>query len=324
MIKDVFKFSKTSWHAKLMEFVWGYKATDFRNMCPYFWLSVVNIVFILPILIAKFFIVGIKLAGRLLGAIITSVDSACESKAAIWLEDKVDKVFQDTDYADLVINAGITWGDTKSHRNLRKVWFNIPVMRRQELVKAYEIRKELWAVDEAKVAEERRELNKLKREREEKGRASKAARIGKITMIIKKVVNIIKWPVFAGLLYLLYIGVVFLFNLFTSLDYSWIPNFLYDMYIVIGTAVGIVLFLIPVCYFASWISCRLKGMCLPCEIRQEKLIAFFMWFKWLAFTIYPFIGLWWLLKQLWSGIVTFIELLIAIKQDNCPGVEWED
>lgn len=49
MIKDVFKLKKDSWHLKLMNFIWGYNERDFPNMCPYFWLSVLNCIIVIII-----------------------------------------------------------------------------------------------------------------------------------------------------------------------------------------------------------------------------------------------------------------------------------
>lgn len=42
MFKDVFVLKKSSYHAKMMSYIWGLKATDFSHMCPYWWLSVFN------------------------------------------------------------------------------------------------------------------------------------------------------------------------------------------------------------------------------------------------------------------------------------------
>lgn len=39
-----FTLSKDSWHAKLMKFMWKIDHTDFTHVCPYFWLSVLNVI----------------------------------------------------------------------------------------------------------------------------------------------------------------------------------------------------------------------------------------------------------------------------------------
>lgn len=48
MFDKGFSLSKSSWHAKLMKFVWGFKPEDFSHMCPYFWLTIFNLFIIIP------------------------------------------------------------------------------------------------------------------------------------------------------------------------------------------------------------------------------------------------------------------------------------
>ena len=327
MIKDIFKFKKTAWHAKLMTFVWGYEPTDFRNMCPYFWLSVVNVVFILPILVIKAFIKLLQVCGTVLHSVSSSIDRACDSKAALWIDAKMDKVFQDTDYADMVINADTYCLPGSKERKLREVWHSIPHDRRVDLINAYKLRMIERQKNAAKKNEEDQKIRLKNYGLKAKKAESKAARIGKATVIIKKIFNIIKYPLAAGLLYLLYLGVSALITFTVQIDYSWVPRFLYVVYIFVGTILGITMFGIPVVAFISWMSCRLKGMCMPCEIRKERLMSFFRLFiflKYAVYILYPFIGVWWCMKGIWRGIKTFIELCLAVKKDNCPGLEWKD
>ncbi len=56
MIKDVFQLKKNSWHAKLMKFTWNLDTRDFSYMCPYFWLTAFNVIFIPVILLLKGFV----------------------------------------------------------------------------------------------------------------------------------------------------------------------------------------------------------------------------------------------------------------------------
>lgn len=44
MMNKEFTLSKDSWHAKLMNFMWKMDHTDFTHVCPYFWLSVLNVI----------------------------------------------------------------------------------------------------------------------------------------------------------------------------------------------------------------------------------------------------------------------------------------
>lgn len=56
MFKDVFVLSKNSWHLKLMKYMWGFTHKDFSHICPYFWLSIFNVI-ISPIFLPVKFII---------------------------------------------------------------------------------------------------------------------------------------------------------------------------------------------------------------------------------------------------------------------------
>lgn len=53
MIKDVFVLRKSSWHMSLMKWIWNLNYKDFTHICPYFWMSVLNIVIIIPVAIFR-------------------------------------------------------------------------------------------------------------------------------------------------------------------------------------------------------------------------------------------------------------------------------
>jgi Asp-tRNA(Asn)/Glu-tRNA(Gln) amidotransferase C subunit len=53
MIKDVFHLKKNSWHSRLMNYIWGFEYCDFTHICPYFWLSILNVLIIGPVALIK-------------------------------------------------------------------------------------------------------------------------------------------------------------------------------------------------------------------------------------------------------------------------------
>lgn len=57
MIKDIFILRPTAWHARLMRYIWGFKYYDFSHICPYFWLSLLNIITIIPYVIVRYVLV---------------------------------------------------------------------------------------------------------------------------------------------------------------------------------------------------------------------------------------------------------------------------
>lgn len=44
MFKDTFVLKKNAWHMKLMTYIWGLKHYHFSHLCPYFWLSIFNVI----------------------------------------------------------------------------------------------------------------------------------------------------------------------------------------------------------------------------------------------------------------------------------------
>lgn len=46
MFKDKFVLHKNSWHLSMMRYIWGFTHRDFSHMCPYFWLSILNLLII--------------------------------------------------------------------------------------------------------------------------------------------------------------------------------------------------------------------------------------------------------------------------------------
>lgn len=70
--------SPNSWHAKLIDWVFGFQPSDFRNLCPYFWLLVAS-------MILFFIVTPFKLVGKLFVKIVDTLDGL--------LSERVDKAF---------------------------------------------------------------------------------------------------------------------------------------------------------------------------------------------------------------------------------------
>lgn len=51
--EKIYHLKKNAWHAKLMKYMWNLRHDDFSHICPYFWLSVLNVVAIIPYFIVR-------------------------------------------------------------------------------------------------------------------------------------------------------------------------------------------------------------------------------------------------------------------------------
>lgn len=52
----VYKFKTNAWHLKLMKYIWGVDHTEFRTMCGYFQLSILNVIIFPIVFIVKEFV----------------------------------------------------------------------------------------------------------------------------------------------------------------------------------------------------------------------------------------------------------------------------
>lgn len=333
MIKDVFKFKKKSWHARLMKFVWGYDPKDFRNMCPYFWLSVVNVICLPLLLVIMVFILLGKGIVKLTQLSQASVDRACDTRIMKWAAKKTENWWKDD---DLIMVVG-KYIEPDSYGNDGFYFYGDEKARKyREFFNALsaEDKKKLWDRYDARLAEIKAEAAKAQREQwdrqqheAEKKRlrdSSRAVRIGKATVVIKTVFKILVWPILAFIGYLFFLLIVSA----TKWDYSWIPGMFYCLYVVFGTLLGLGLLVYSILVFSRWMNCKLQGVCIPCEERRRKIARGFKFcFSWLRFfgvVRWPFIWVGRFFRSIWRGIVFLWDIMIAFKQNNCPAIEWED
>ena len=75
-MEKLIKLNESCWHYRLIKFVWAFEPREFKNLCPYFWLTIASL-FVLPfILLWK----GIK----------KFIDLICYpfTKLVEWIDDK--------------------------------------------------------------------------------------------------------------------------------------------------------------------------------------------------------------------------------------------
>ena len=74
------KLSPKSWHARLINWVFGFSPKDFRNLCPYFWLLIASIILFCLVTPFKLIIKILNwIAGRISGMIEKSTEASFES-----------------------------------------------------------------------------------------------------------------------------------------------------------------------------------------------------------------------------------------------------
>lgn len=297
MIKDVFVLKKNSWHVKLMRWIWGYEYYEFRNMCPYFWLSVLNVIIVIPFAIFVGVKQGFIAIGRQLSVPFDMYNDYCDRKHREWVEQmrlKVQKEIAEGKDSDFVRRLfEMHTRDFKGGKKYRSLWYNLD----------YETTKTVQSKYYQELVAQTEREKELSKQRE----ISRAKRIANTTMLIKKSAKYILAAIGLGVLYLLYLLVSWLVTL------NWLVIGKWIFYILAGCVIISVAILIiyAVVKLIIMLICKYAKYCIPCEERRGKIGSA------LKATASPFVWL-------WSGIVTLWEVLMALKKDNCPGISWQD
>jgi len=327
MIKDVFKLRKGAWYIKLMKWTWGWDHSDFRNFCPLFWITILNIVIFIPFSLIKLLIL-------LIGWIGNSIYDACERKAENWsrdfahrLEKMDDKAIRE--YFECDENP-FEWHRIKKYQQVSrylgtKGLFTTEYFEDEVYRKGWEER--MAQMRERYILLREIEQDRLKKahdilaelEARKKPRKSRQQRIGELTVKIKKVATIFFYVVIFFLTYAAYSLVKWMI----TFDWYIIGEYCLDGLVwgCIGGAGLVVIYLLVkiistgVCVFSTY--------CYSCEQRKRRIKAFFRPLRHLKYLGYPFLWLWMILCWIGRGLTYLWDILVAIKSNNCPGIDWD-
>ena len=295
MIKDVFKLKKNSWHMSLMTWIWGYTYRDFSNMCPYFWLSVLNVI-ILPLFLFS------KLLGLVFAIIrkeMKKYEENCEKREQEYWNKLSEEIRNNPngEIATKIINSKLDWDFSKKPN---KRWFNA-WYRLSERTDLFEYGSKLWEIYD-KRHEEIRKINKQKPEK------TTRQVIGEDTVLIKKIAKYIGIVALGGITYVLYI---------LALIIPWMKVVVFAGKFILCCLITALMmglgFLIIKSIVFLW--CRYGCYCIPCDERRENIGNFFLTI--LKGIIWPFV---WIGR----GIGTLWAIGMALKADNCPAIDLED
>ncbi len=341
MIADIFILKKNSWHAKLMHWIWNYHYWEFRNMCPYFWLTVFNCVFIIPIAIVK---ITQKVCISLAGVIDdwqADYRARCEYKeeqARRQFVKELEQLQDYTDFSSVPKDKLELLKKARDNNNRMDDRFHDPRAIAFRSIN-YDLRRKFegWLDDfDDLLWNQEHEKRKIKKEEDRKRKEkinalltpvkqNSAKAISQLTILVKFVLKLTAGAILVGIGYLIYLGVQFAAN------WNWPKIGLYAIASILAAAIiilaGIIIFLICrwIVIFIAYLVCRYGPYCIPCERRRTKLYNGFITFlDYVLVLFYPFVVLWNILKALWSGLKLLWQVIVALKQNNCPGIEWKD
>jgi len=318
MIKDVFVLKKNSWHTKLMKRIWGWDYYDFSNMCPYFWLTIVNVIispFIILFDVAKLIATKINNFIRpYLEAMAIAYEKRCEEKKERWYDkylDRIDNILikENPTEQDFKLLEKIRDADWDKNRDLFLLWRNKLDSEKKGMLnqRYYELQDSYY---EKKRQEDykKQEIKTVK----EKNNRQKIAEILPVAKLIVKGLGVVAILFVAFLLYKLAIIVI---------GWDWLTiikkfgigfgaaililTALYLLYLTFKVLIKIIVKL--------W--CVFGKYCVPCEENRDKIGNGFESVG-KAF-VYPFV-------KIGEGFRFMWDLAVTLKRNNCPGIDWED
>lgn len=287
MIKDVFVLRKNSWHMSLMKWIWNLNYRDFSHICPYFWMSVLNIVIIIPV--ALFRGLAYLLKG-MFGWIGDSLERRVNEKYERWLNRLQDNPQETLEWFAKACKADYNAFDGA----LEYRWGKISYSERE----AYRAQ-----LRELRIDREHAELiSKYELKNQAEARAIlRKRRIATIVKYVKPVAVFIGW----GLMLILAAAIIFFLYKLVLLI-ATIPS---KGWKIMGIIVGGIIIAIPtiigLAMVLKWSFTRL-ACAIPSETPGwlKSIGAIFQWFG--------------------KGISTMWDIVTTMASNSCPFIDWED
>ncbi len=322
MIKDIFTLKKKSWHHYLMEFLWGLTYKNFPNMCPYFWLTVVNVI-ISPIAVPIWAI--IKLIIRLDNTFTEHRARRDEERRIALIEEMRANILQGKLEKQLLILVKDSNWESLSRRE-RSIRDELPgaysICNSNELREKYN---SLLQQREALRDKERSERYYKQVEAERQAELKRIAAREKFAPVFEPIKSTAKstqeliayWVVGIKKLFT-YVWIVSLcylvfkiFYFLGKLEYGRLP---WDEIVGVVIGIGLIIVTAIVLLLIGW------GIWALCGVIYIWLADKDLTPHWLI-KIFKFIfkPITWFL----SGIKKLWDILMAMKADNCPGIDWE-
>lgn len=304
MIKDVFVLNKNAWHSKLMTFIWGFDTSDFSHMCPYFWVSVLNLLVVIPVIIVRLVI----LVAKKIGSHFTKYKRALEEEFDRSVKDIVNMVVDDLGLMECIVDD--YYADLYDKRTCSKI--SKAVFR--ELYHYYYLStdarerfEELRSKYDALYGAESRLLFQQKWDRKEqriKNWQSNKQKINNLVKIAKPLGRVFIYVSTAFGLWCVFLAGKALVHWLNSIPHVKWMDFWGLLGLIVLAVIVMILFILGLKRLVIYIQYDMSD---KAEARVEKFIYVstkpFIWF--------------------WQGIKLFGQLVYAIYKNNCPAISWK-
>ena len=341
MKEKLISMNEHCWHYKLIKFVWNFEPKEFKNLCPYFWLTIASL-FVLPF-------VCIWKCVKFVGNKILGVFNYLSSKLTDWLDaQEYSRKLIQLSPADIYYLKHKDEHDNDLIKSARRI-FHFELLERYfkihpnllNDVKVNECKEDDFAVQLDKMFEDlrlyRKKLQK-KEESEEEARRRMKRRMNQIAEITK---NIGIFIYLCGLVLLVFMFVniftdFFVYILHFSIDWGNFWSGLIKFFAIFGLSAIIVILMIAFAnYGEEWrkqknkniFKCILVILWYPFYIIIGKLLVEYIIINFICkFLIYTI--LWGIIKGIGTGFNEFggifADYFNASYSDYCPGINWED
>lgn len=314
MTKEVYVLNPKAWHMKLMTWMWGLNQHDFSHMCNYFWLSVLNVVILIPYVVIRLIGYIFNLIRRALGSGWELYENYCTRKEEEWLNaaiERAKKEYKEGKY-DLVRQLADKFA--RDYKSKKQIVSRKDIKLYDHLIR-WNGHDDFYSYNYSKFYEIRgnkiESLEKIKESKKTTESIERKKKVAKMAIYAKSILQFIAIFVGLFLLYLLYRFVVFLTTV------NWGQVFYYSAFtILVIIAVAAAIFLLYALFqSARFIVCKYGSYCIPCERRREKVSKFFRTTG--KVLSYPFV-------KFGNGVILLVDIIIELKKNHCPAIEWKD
>lgn len=280
MFKDVFELKKNAWHIRLMNWIWGFDHTDFQFLCNYFWLSLFNVLFIVPILVCKGFYHGVRVFVIAIATAFNNYERWLDKQTENWARENAQRFKENVNNLSMDELAAIVERKSKRYREL---YYRMSYEDFQALKSRF---------------------NTLYDEKEAKRAQARERRV-KINMSAKAAKNTVRATIYLTIATVAYFCIRGIIWVIVHANWTKVWQNILVALIIIGGLVVAVLLIIGFILLIRrifdgvelsvppWLGALGRGVTWP-----------FVWFG--------------------RGIVVLWAALVALKENNCPGINWKD
>ena len=316
-MENLIKIKESDWHFKLIKFCWGIDPKMFKNLCPYFWLTIASLFVVLPvgfykILIKKPFI-----------KLIDFLDRLEQSSYEKWIMSLSPREITYLNVSNIYVSTRVDFLEKKLSRFTAKDRYQLledikrlrPEVDTNDQDFIYEFREHH---KEEEIKKERRQFIKAHKEAKTKQRINKVVNITKNFSIFLLVILV--WAMGYCVVNFLTYPLVYLLS--SETDKTGFYLFL--------AALGVAALVIGICALVEYLRKVLPG-------KVFKIIFFpFLLITWIFKMIFYYGIYKILIITVLGGICEgigegfsefggiFKDYLNSSYSDYCPGIEWKD